>query len=501
MITGIFTVAMAGAEGEKALLLPAESGASIYFGQMYHIDSKYQEGKAFNPTVTIPTTSLWMVQQAQYKERLKLKLAIAGTFWYPFPEDPEVGYTSFRTGGVAIWEAKGTYSFGDLERPWLQISVGQQDYKYNPYAKNFGEYLFRSEAYPNTVRTGDWGAIDMAKAGIWGMAFKGSFLEGMIQNDFLITLANERAPLNDVSLTNILSLNLGKVFQIGGGLMLSRYIPIDSKKSKPKNPVTGWFTWTAADQKLLQDSIKTQLALDPNYLIGNTNFVDAPGGTKLDTALVVGKNYWAASTRPLVGYILGSKSPVPVSVDYIDTKTMLLMGRASFDIKPLIGLGDILGPSDLVLYGEVGVLGTNNYPIYYTKMTDRMPRMIGFYFPTFRFLDYITVEAEYFTNPYINSDYTVALFRAPQPRLLQGSSGIDPAISDPLNDHPATTSYNGDNFKWTITVSKTMGPVNIAGQYGKDHYRPLNSGFRPSYTEAMTTPNSKYFMLKLMTYF
>jgi hypothetical protein len=161
---------------DKIDLKPLHVGANLYFGQMFHIDDSLQDQQDFNPTVTLPYTSLWMLQQATVNERLSFNLGIAGTFWYPFPEFNPQGWTSYRTGGVAIAQANASYAFGDVTNPALQLSVGQQGYKYNPYAKNFGEYIFRSEAYPTTVRTGDWGAIDNARAGLWGAALKGRVL-------------------------------------------------------------------------------------------------------------------------------------------------------------------------------------------------------------------------------------------------------------------------------------------------------------------------------------
>ncbi|HAO98859.1 MAG TPA: hypothetical protein DCQ83_02310 [Fibrobacteres bacterium] len=500
------------ADEDRVKLLPLKSGASLYFGQMFNIRDSLQDAQNFNPTVTLPMTSLWMVQEAVANERLRFSLGIAGTFWYPFPEDKSVGWTSFRTGGVAIWQAMGTYSFGNLEKPWLQISVGQQNYKYNPQAKNFGEYLFRSEAYPTTVRTGDWSAIDNAATGIWGVAFKGSFLDGLLKNDFLVTLANERAPLHDISFTNITSLNFKDIFQIGGGITLSRYIQVDPKKSRPEFAETGWFTWTAEDQQELRDYIQAKLVQNPNFLAGNDDFtrklivknsqgVDSVA-TVVDTALVVGQDYWAASKRPLVMFLADSAKKA--DIQYVDTKTIFLMGRASFDPKPLVGgLRGVLGPSDLVLYGEISVLGLDNYPVYYRKISERMPMMAGFYLPTFRYLDFLTIEMEYFKNPHMNSDYIVAFFRQPRPKSPNGTQPENPSIGDPFYDNIGFSDQYGahhteDDFKWTITGQKSFGPLSVAFQCGTDHFRPLTGTFHPSYTEAATTDDAWYYMLRLM---
>jgi hypothetical protein len=510
---------------DKVELKPLHSGASLYFGQMFNIEDSASDFSNFNSTVTLPQTSLWMVQEATINERLDFTLGIAGTFWYPFPEDKNVGYTSYRLGGVAISQASGNYKFGDISKPWLQISVGLQGYKYNPYAKNFGEYLFRSEAYPTTIRTGDWGAIDNAGAGIWGVAFKGSFLDGLVTNDFLVTMANERSPLNDISFTDVVSVNLGKTFQIGGGAVLSRYIAIDPAKSKPKLLETGWFEYTAADKARWDAFLAQKTATDPTFLAtkGLEKIIRLPDGsldTIPDTGLDVGTDYWANSGRPMVHYLVyGDTSDALAnssgifktnSIEYIDYKTIMLMGRFAFDPKPLLGgAAEMFGEQDLRLYGEMAVLGLNNYPLYYSKMSQRMPVMVGFNVPMFGYIDFLTLEMEYLKNPHMNSDAVPSLNRAPRPKSELATRPETPDIADEFydggldaNNQPNPRMYRinntDDDLKWTVTALKSFGVWNVAFQYGTDHFRPLTSSFHPSYTEAATTKDARYYMIRLM---
>lgn len=507
---------LAAADDGKLDRKPMLVGASLSFGQMFNINDSLQEVSNFNPTVTLPYTSLWMIQEATYNERFRFNLGIAGTFWYPFPEDKSISWTSYRTGGVAIAVAQGSYIWGDLEKPWLELSVGQQGYKYNPHTRNFGEYLFRSEAFPTTVRTGDWGAIDNAGAGIWGAAFKGNFMDGMLKNDLLVTLANERAPLHDLSFTNITSLNLGGVFQLGGGVMLNRYLQVDPKKSKPKQLKTGWFTWTAADQANLRSYVNQQVAASPTFLDTTKVFAydpnSDPATRKVDTALVVGQDYWAFSDRPLVKYLANpapGNDPIATAtgvsknddIEYIDSKTIFLMGRASLDVKPLFGITEMMSPHDLILYTEISVLGLNNYPIYYEKTSERMPIMVGFYLPTFRLLDWVTIEFEQLKNPHINSDYASGLFRLARPKSPNHAAEVNPSIADPIYDKGQDQyriNHTEDDFKWTVSGLKSFGIWNVAAQVGKDHFRPLTGSFRPSYTEAATTKDAWYYMVRLM---
>lgn len=510
------------ADDDKVEMKPLHVGASLYFGQMFNINDSLEEVAHFNPTLTLPYTSLWMTQEATVNERLHFVLGIAGSFFYPFPEEITAGWTSYRTGGVAISQALGYYNFGDLDKPWLSVSIGQQGYKYNPYAKNFGEYLFRSEAYPTTVRTGDWGAIDNAGAGIWGIALKGNLLNGMLSNDLVFNLADQRAPLHDLSISDIVNLKFGKVFQLGGGVMLSRIIHVDPTLTSPRTPASGWFTWTAADQDRLSTYIRKQEALTPGFVATNTNvfsrIVDrTPGGlvdTVVDTSLVIGQKYWAGSLRPLVKFLetdptasgdtIAAQTGVSTlgSNEYITANTIFVMGRFSVDPKPLLGLESALSPQDLVLYGETTIIGLDNYPIFYKSISERTPVMMGFNLPTFKWLDFLTVEMEYWKNPHMNSDFVPAFQRALQPKSTDGKNVEIPAIGDQHydkdNNAGAIVNHNEDDLKWTVTARKSFGVWNLAFQYGTDHFRPVDKNFTPTLTEAASTKDARYYMIRLM---
>jgi hypothetical protein len=157
----------------------------------------------------------------------------------------------------------------------------------------------------------------------------------------------------------------------------------------------------------------------------------------------------------------------------------------------------------------MSVLGLKNYPLYYTEMSQRSPIMIGFNLPTFKILDFLTVEAEYLKNPHMNSDAVPALNRAPRPKSELATRPEVPDIADEFYDggitetnltNPRLYKVNNtdDDLKWTITALKSFGVWNVAFQYGTDHFRPLTSSFHPSYTEAATTKDARYYMLRLM---
>ena len=103
----------------------------------------------------------------------------------------------------------------------------------------------------------------------------------------------------------------------------------------------------------------------------------------------------------------------------------------------------------------------------------------------------------------MNSDYIVAFFRQPRPKSPNGTQPENPSIGDPFYDNIGYSDQYGahqteDDFKWTLTGLKSFGPWSLAFQCGNDHFRPLTGTFHPSYTEAATTPNAWYYMLRMM---
>jgi hypothetical protein len=483
--------------------MPLIMGASLQWGQAFGVDPNKFRTSTLNSMVPLHYTTVWMMQEATIEHRLKVDLGFGGIFFYPFPEDPAVGYTSYRSGGVAISVASATYGWGDLRNPGLQMVVGQFPFKYNPEVKNLGEYLFRSESYPTIVRSGDWGAIDNAKADLWGMDLGSKSSGGLFRNDFLLTMANEQLPLYDVSVTDVAAVNIGGIFEIGGGIQLSRVLPVAPSKTHPLGKKqTGYFTWTARDQAELRAQIAKNPALSDT---GNAGLLTKkylpPGGSEeimaVDTSLEVGKTYWMNDQRPAVVFATGDPSLRDLlNPEYLTFQSVKIMARASLDIKPWLGLGS-LGKDDLKLYAESAILGIKDYPIFYNKMSDRMPIMVGFNVPTFGLLDYLTLEAERFTSPYINSTVSMKLFRYATPKTIDGEGNAAPiGVADPRFNN-VRQPYTEDDIKWSITAAKKIENVMISAQAGRDHFRPITGSFEPEWTELTATKNSWYYMTKL----
>ena len=155
-------------------------------------------------------------------------------------------------------------------------------------------------------------------------------------------------------------------------------------------------------------------------------------------------------------------------------KSTIVDTKLIFDPKPLLGdFSKMLGAKDGIIYGEVAILGlkdsaeysysdyndsglTNYLTIPKNNLLHRMPMLLGVNIPTFKFLDYLSVELEWWKSPYANEwlgDY-------------QNQQPISISVSDSAQRY---NYINGDNFKWSISAKKSIGKFEIKAMAANDH--------------------------------
>jgi hypothetical protein len=178
----------------------------------------------------------------------------------------------------------------------------------------------------------------------------------------------------------------------------------------------------------------------------------------------------------------------------VDTVTGSLQGtkamaRFRFDPKALFGLSSLgpltFGKQDLALYGEAAVIGFQNYPKHYEKLSERIPVMMGFNLPAFGLLDRLALEVEHYGTRN-HSDYgKTETYYAWTPRVV-----------------PVNTAR--DDWKWSLYATRVLaGNLRLSGQVANDHLRtfgPPSLG-TTTYAEALTTPRDWYWMLRLTAFF
>ena len=168
------------------------------------------------------------------------------------------------------------------------------------------------------------------------------------------------------------------------------------------------------------------------------------------------------------------------------------MGRFSLD--PLFFLKpDIMGQQDGKLYAEAGIIGLENYPIFYDDIMERIPVVIGFNIPTFKVLDVLSLEFEYFGNNYTNS--TLNLWQNHSPVPFTG--GAVPAHVDSLNLYPYKTE---DDIKWSIYAKKRINNfLEFSCQFASDHTQRNDymTGYFQVYEQLCLRPTDWYMIARL----
>jgi hypothetical protein len=349
---------------------------------------------------------------------------------------------------AALLDASLQYTHNDvfMANDGLQIEFGYFPFKYNPQSSNLGEYLFRSNCYPALIVSGfENSNMDKAKLAGLHLGYSCDAL-GRLKQDVLLNSELDIYPLHDINLTYIATYTPHPVFTIGAGVEFARLIVMDPLKTTP--------------------------GLDTNF-------------------------------HPTVDQWVGYVTPGTNDTTLYTFKGTKLMGRGTFDIKGAIelltGKLRLFGPEDMKLYGEAAILGVKDYPGWYEKMSQRTPGMAGFNVPTFKLLDILSVELEYFKNPYWNSQEFIWKNQSPMPYtgIAAGSTFAS------WNDSLAKTD---DDVKWSIYASKKINKfLRIGAQAASDHTpRNLYTPGPPSfvkYTDMVPRTTDWYYMMRVWYYF
>jgi hypothetical protein len=307
-----------------------------------------------------------LTNELSYKERMRLILSFESNLNFSYRQDNRfpatlTGVFDFYPNDVEI-----NYTFGNPDMPWLKLAAGYFPFKYNPDAKHLGEYLLRCTAYPTIIYTG----FEFAMVRELGFHANGT-LDWLINNpqidqfkwDLMLTSDTRGWPLQDWTVSALVSNNLLQFFDIGAGVSFQKFFSII-------------------------DTVTTPRTKDNRYLSEN-------GDT----------NYYTFKSIKLIGR--ASLNPQRFIPEF----------RLPF--PQFFGKKPFFGKEDLKFYGEVAVLGLQNKvnyiwdttgtgaggqqhlvkaprvnPIpndpvnYYDSLADRMPYMVGINLPTQPLISY-----------------------------------------------------------------------------------------------------------------
>lgn len=312
-------------------------------------------------------------------------------------------YRSYYAATMA--EAEATLKLGTVSNPYLQITTGIFPYKYNDDARNLGEYLFRTGCYPGYVFT----SFDQPYAKLTGLKVSSEIIPNVHQ-DLLLTTETQVAPIYDWSLSYVINYSVPKLFELGGGVSFNRLLSVDDNVTSPK--------------------------------IAANRYLTSSGDTS-----------------------------------YYSFKGTKLMAKASFDPKGLLpeDIASKFGKEDCKIFGEVAVLGVSSYKPYvysgttlvadtsfnyYEKLSERIPVMFGINVPTFKVLDILSLQAEWYGNRFSSAYY---------------GSITEKALPISLDASLAKTSkyyfdYSKNDWKWSVYAKKSIGDnFSLVGQIANDH--------------------------------
>jgi hypothetical protein len=310
--------------------------------------------------------------------------------------------------------------------------------------------------------------FDFPKARLMGFNFSCTLLKDL-QLNALFTSEYVEPPYFDYSLSFVAGYSfLNKMFDVGAGISFDRLLPM-----------------------------RPEVTQDASYVMDNKNNYVIENGDTL--------HYTKQGTK--------------------------LMGRLTFDPKPLLPFAEKLGPEDGKLYGEMAVLGTKNYGAYYPDILKRMPVMCGFNLPTFPIITYGLVPLGLYWGIHSKNDIKVLIagctflvtglgftilenvwedFIQKKLRLDILSGEIEYFGCDPAQRHNIQTSPNNARpdvypygqprsyTKWSFYAQKTIVKGwSIIGLIGRDHFRGMDPVGNYDPLERMNGPDDWHFNLRI----
>lgn len=427
----------------------------------------------------------FLTQQVKLSETLTFNVGLGGIFEFQKPEkiSPTWGGTQYKNFFVGPTVAELTFTKPPGEGA-LSLSAGFFPFKYNPEASNLGEYLFRTGPYPSFILTGGYSFVNDNRAYLQGL--KAGYKAGGFSADLLLTTETTLPPLYDLSLAGIAKYSVGGgVLDVMAGVNFKRLVPIRPSKTSSRDPWNSYF-----------EKDGTVYAGKASYYDGKVDFYKRmlkESQTAQDSARY---QVMYASARQVADSVRAWIAPTSAfrpDYQYYTHSGILLMAGFSLDPKRAFST-EALGPQDLKLYAEAALLGVKDYPVFYEDRTQRIPVMIGFNFPTFKLLNLLSLQVEWFNSPWINS-YEASVDK-------NHATPATPGGSDKLSSEREYNDVSGkDNFAWSILARReVVRGLSISAQFARDHIRSVSeaawAGPGTDPNELLRTSKDWYWMLQ-----
>jgi hypothetical protein len=476
------------------------------------------------------------------ESRLRLTVGVGGLFWQPFPTAPNEFWKNNLQFGPGITEASSEFYF----RPQISLEGGYFPFKYDHASMNLGEYLLRSESYPTYLSTGGWSWVDSAVTKVLGLRLRADSWEGVFHHELGLFWEYQDPPLFDLTPAYVFAWKPVKGIEVGGGAALRRwfsnnlvFLGKDEKVSAareyleianfPEVQNQGLVHYTYADGNGVRQEDSAFSAWRPGQVPDPNTFAATRGAVQILAIDDIQKGSPAGMRAGMRNFLMNTancNSTGDECVHYLDAMSNVsvtgqdgnplpgqsvpgiimkhqilkrqainLMGRVDIDLATLLGCGKVSGP--FRLYLETAILGLENQPVYYEKLTNRIPILFGAHIPTVGILDLLALEAEFLRNPYQESEQSLGGGQY-GPMAGQNLPIPDMAKDEYAKREFKPPSVHGDDWKWSAIAIKTIFPgVTLKLQAANDHMRLYSSEALPSPTPQTVALDHWYYLVHL----
>jgi hypothetical protein len=301
----------------------------------------------------ISRTYMDLCLDATYRERLRISLGTEGKMWFNMPKQTGTGQATYvhrQNSSILVSDANVSYLWGDVQSPFLSATVGLFPFKYDPQARNLGEYLFRSGTYPAYIINN----FDLPFARLTGLKIS-SELFGWLHQDLMYSMETAVPPFYNGTITYLADCRVNKFLNIGFGVSFANAVSIDDKAITPKN-------------------------VDKNRFVasnGDTGYYTFRGTKLMGKICIDPKKFF-----PPTG-IFGKE-------DCKIYAEAAILGLESYPKN------DTINPLNPSISQGKNIWG-------YDTLANKIPIMFGFNFPAFKLLDVCALEFEWYGCPYPNS--------------------------------------------------------------------------------------------------
>lgn len=391
-------------------------------------------------------------------ENFLVSVGVGGIFWRAFSTTNATVDDKVIKFGPGISNAFMQWT----PTPNVDLTYGFFPYKYNPAARNLGEYLFRTEAYPTIVYTGGWSWINDAQYSTLGLKLSVNSFNGKLRQDLGLFGEYFNSPIYDITPAYIVTWKPVDWLTVGGAGALHRYITPTpgTKRELTKGHAYRKNFFVPGDSTRPAETL-TMLEADlENYVLDQ--------GLNFDTVAALSANEGTADTVSF------------------DLKAIKLVAFFELDFNALLGLSETrMGKFNL--YGEVAQIGLENYPIFYTEMSQRRPIMLGVSVPTFGLLNNLSFEGEYLDNPNIESIAST-----------YDNLNLTPDGNFRSDENFRYRTYHKDDIKWSIHASRSLTQfLTVYAQVANDHMRLKDKNTTPQYVPVTNEKDHWYWLMRI----